>query len=238
MNMRLRLLLLPLLAAALPACAQSSAEGDAWFSYRDTYRTMIRFEKYGQPKQFLEHRLQVVVQGKDVPLDGVRLTLDGKATHLELQLDALGRTVFPLLKSAYDENAELRINRPAGAGAGTFALVPRISIAPRSDGIYDAADLRTACAQALDYLHSISDGNAAGKRCTGVAFSYLRNGAKSSVAFRPNAQGTSPLPASEGAAFPGSAGSYRVVIYRFADWPEKGQVVTETMPLAIAAWYE
>jgi hypothetical protein len=234
MNMRLRLLLLPLLAAALPACAQSSAEGDAWFSYRDTYRAMIRFEKYGQPKQFLEHRLQVVAQGKDVPLDGVHLTLDGKATHLELQLDALGRTVFPLLKSAYDENAELRINRPAGA----VTVVPRVSIMPRSDGIYEAADLRAACAQALDYLHSISDGNAAGKRCTGVAFSYLRNGAKSSVVFRPTAQSTSPVPASEGAAFPGSVGSYRVVLYRFADWPEKGQVVTETMPLAIAAWYE
>jgi len=235
MRTRLRILpLLPLLAAALPAFAQSSAEGDAWFSYRDTYRAMIRFEKYGQPKQLLEQRLQVIVQGRDVQLEGAHLTLDGKASHLELPLDGLGRTVFPLLKSAYDDNAELRINRPAGA----VTLVPRISIAPRADGIYDAADLRAACGQALDYLHSIGDAGANGKHCTGVAFSYLRNGAKNSVSFRPNAQSMSPVAASEGAAFPGSTGSYHVVIFRFADWPEKGQVVTEAMPLAIAAWYE
>jgi hypothetical protein len=234
MTIPLRFAILPLLAAALPACAQSGAAEGAWFSYRDTYRAMIRFEKYGQPKQFLEHRLQAVTQEKGATLDGVRLTLEGKTTRLELPLDALGRTVFPLLKSAYDENAELRVNRPAGS----ITLVPRITIAPRADGIYDAADLRAACAQVLDYLHSIADSGAAGKHCVAVAFSYPKGSSGSSAVFRPNAQSASPLPAAEGSPFPGSTGSYRVLTYRFADWPDKGQVVTDTMPLAVAALYE
>lgn len=230
----LRFAIVPLLAAVLPACAQSGPADGAWFSYRDTYRAMIRFEKYGQAKQFLENRLQVVVQDKGGSLEGAHLTLEGKTAHLELPLDALGRAVFPLLKSAYDENAELRINRPAGS----VALAPRITIAPRADGIYDAADLRTACAQALDYLHSVNDGGAAGKRCTGVAFSYPKNGVRSGVAYRADGASPSPLPAGDGAPFPGAGGNYRIVTYRFADWPEKGQVVTEAMPLAIAPCYE
>lgn len=235
MNTWRRFVLMPLLAVTLPACAQSSADDGAWFSYRDTYRAMIRFEKYGQPKQFLENRLQVIAKDKGASLEGAHLTIDGKATHLELPLDALGRTVFPLLKSAYDDNAELRINRPAGS----VNLVPRIAISSRPDGIYDAADLRAACGQALDYLRSINDGSAGGKRCTGVVFSYAKGAVKSSVVFRANAESVSPLPANDGVPpLPLAGGSYRVFVYRFADWPEKGQVVTDTLPLAIAPWYE
>jgi hypothetical protein len=225
--------LLAMLTAA-SAMAQKSEKEGAWFSYRDTYRSMIRFEKYGQPKQFLESRLQVVPREPGVTQDGMRLTLDGKSIHLELPLDPLGRTIFPLLKAAYDDNAELLVNRHEGS----VSLVPRVSIAARADGVYDAADLRSACKQMLQYLHYIEDNTHDGKHCTGVAFSYVKDNAGVTVNFRNPGHVPAALPVGDAMPFLEATGNYRVVIYRFADWPEAGQVVTDSVPLAIAAIFD
>ena len=99
-----------LLAAGLPAHAQ--APGDAWVSYRDAYKRMVVFEKYGKPKQLLQSTLQVAPKDKSAPLDGLRLTVSGKATQLNLPLDATGRAVFPLLKGFGREAMGSRVSSP------------------------------------------------------------------------------------------------------------------------------
>jgi len=254
-----------LVIGAADACAQTGSAGAAganrtvnaatrtetsWFSYRDTYQSMIRFEKYGKPKQFIENRLQVVPRdGKEPPTanpalggmdprEEVHLSLEGNTVHLNLPLDALGRAVFPLLKAAYDDNAELIVNRPAGS----VSLTPRISIISRADGVYDAADLRTACGQVLQYLEYVNNAGA-GKHCAGVQFIYVRDGAAVSVNFKGADQKQSALQFAEGKAFADDArgetgGTYRIVTYRFAAWPDKGQIVTNSAPLAVAALLE
>jgi hypothetical protein len=44
-----------LLLCLLPAFACAQEDSD-WIAYRDAYRQMIWFEKYGKPKQFLQNQ--------------------------------------------------------------------------------------------------------------------------------------------------------------------------------------
>ncbi|MBV6324212.1 hypothetical protein [Duganella violaceipulchra] len=223
--------LLLLCLALLPAFAGAQEDSD-WVEYRDAYRQMIWFEKYGKPKQFLQNHFRIRPRDKSVSMDGLRLTLNSKATHLALPLDALGRAVFPFSKAAYDDNAELTVNRKAGQlKSGAW-----VSIVTRPDGVYAAADLRTACDQLLAYLRY--SGEAAGKSCAGVQFSYPKNDG-SQVQFHAAGGAVSMLAAKEGPAFTGDViATFRVFVYRFAALPEAGQIVTSSTPLAIAALLE
>lgn len=202
-----------------------------WVSYREAYKQMIRFEKYGKPKNLIQSHYQAVPRDRSISLDGVRLAVSGASTHLELALDPAGRATFPLLKSAYDDNARVLLNRKAGL----FALQPRISIALRADGIYDTTELQAACEQALDYLRYIGKPGSQEMRCVGVRFSYARNAAGISIRFRSAERSTVPITLEEASAFPDDAAPVmKTATYRFADWPEKGQVVTQSAPAAIA----
>ncbi|MYM21506.1 hypothetical protein GTP46_02455 [Duganella sp. FT135W] len=215
----------------LPAFARAQEDAD-WIAYRDAYRQMIWFEKYGKPKQFLQNHLRLQPRDKNVAMDGLRLTLNSKTAQVTLALDALGRAVLPFSKAAYDDNAELVVNRKPGQ----FKAGPWVSIVTRPDGVYAVADLRTACEQLLAYLRY--GGEARGKSCVGVQFTYLKNDA-AQVQFRAAGGATSVLTAKEGPAFAGDAmQGFRVFAYRFAAWPEAGQVVTSATPLAIAALLE
>lgn len=217
--------------AMLPRAACAQADSD-WISYRDAYRQMIWFEKYGKPKQFLQNHYRLRPRDRNVAMDGVRLTLHGKATQVSLALDALGRAVFPFSKAAYDDNAELVVNRKAGQ----FKAGPWVSIVTRPDGIYAAADLRTACGQLLAYLRYA--GEDSGRSCAGVQFTYAR-GDSAQVQFHAASGAVVALAATEGPAFAGDVvQGFRVFAYRFASLPETGQVVTSTTPLAIAALLE
>ena len=221
-----------LLAAGLPAHAQ--APGDAWVSYRDAYKRMVVFEKYGKPKQLLQSTLQVAPKDKSAPLEGLRLTVSGKATQLNLPLDATGRAVFPLLKSAYDENAALVLSQ----SVGQYEFKPRISIAVHPDGVYEAAQLRAACEQALAYQRYVAPASVAGKKCVGVRFAYPKEDANVVVRVRHGGQDTL-LRVEEGAAFPGDAVEhFRIARYRFADAPAEGQVSTHQAPVSIAPVFE
>lgn len=223
--------LLLLCLALLPAFAGAQEDSD-WVEYRDAYRQMIWFEKYGKPKQYLQNHFRIWPRDKSVSTDGLRLTLNSKTAHLALPLDALGRAVFPFSKAAYDDNAELTVNRKAGQlRSGAW-----VSIVTRPDGVYAAADLRTACDQLLAYLRY--SGEAAGKSCAGVQFSYPKNDA-SQVQFHAAGGGIAMLAAKEGPAFTGDVvATFRVFVYRFAALPEAGQIVTSSTPLAIAALLE
>ncbi|MYM38820.1 hypothetical protein GTP27_05710 [Pseudoduganella sp. CY13W] len=214
-----------------PRTAAAQEEQD-WIAYRDAYRQMIWFEKYGKPKQFLQSHFRIRPREKGTSLDGLRLNLNSKTIQLSLPLDALGRAVFPFSKAAYDDNAELTLNR----NASQFRTAAWVSIVTRADGVYAAADLRTACEQLLAYQQYA--GAAPGKVCVGVQFSFLRSD-PAEVVFQPAGGASTLLAVREGAAFPADVQSgFRIVAYRFASFPENGRIVSSSVPLAIAALLE
>ncbi|HYD95068.1 MAG TPA: hypothetical protein VEC01_07075 [Noviherbaspirillum sp.] len=213
----------------LTADEAATQDGD-WIGYRDAYMQMIRFEKYGKPKQLLLHHFQVSPAEKGTPMEGVRLILSGSSMQLNLPLDAAGRAVFPLLKSAYDENARLMLNRRGNH----YLMQPRVSIAPRANGSYDSADLRAACEQALNYLRYIGKPGMQDKSCAGVRFSFPAAAGDPVVRFRSAEQAAAPLSSETGSAFQDDRTTFRIVDFHFSDWPQKGQVVTQGSPVAIA----
>lgn len=223
--------LLATAAAVGPAAAQARA--GEWVSYRDAYRIMVVFEKYGGPKNLLQSQLEVQARERGASLDGVQLVLAGKAIQLNLPLDPLGRITFPLQKAAYDENAALLLNRKGMP----FAVREQVTIAPRADGVYDTAELRAACAQALGFARYV-DASQRKRECVGVRFVFPK---KSDARARlRRADGSEqPLAAANGAAFAGDADDgFPVLNYRFGAGDGHVQVMTYDAPLAIVPVFE
>ncbi|MDB5755009.1 MAG: hypothetical protein JWR56_1437, partial [Massilia sp.] len=77
------------LSLAAGIAAAQAPDGE-WVSYRDAYRAMVVFEKYGKPKHLIQNHYQVMPREKGVPAEGLRLTLQGKTMQLNLPLDAAG----------------------------------------------------------------------------------------------------------------------------------------------------
>jgi hypothetical protein len=217
---------LALLLAAGPAFAQAH-DGDA-VSYRDAYRAMVVFEKYGGPKNLLVSQLQVLPRERGALGEGLQLTLAGKSTQVNLPLDPLGRTVFPLQKAAYDENASLVLNRK---GLG-FTLRPQVSIAVRADGLYEMADLRAACAQALGFARYV-DASRHARQCAGVRFLFPKK-AEGGARLRRPYSAEQVLPLANGELDEG----FPAATYRFTPDAERGQVATFNAPLAILPLFE
>ncbi|MES3025093.1 MAG: hypothetical protein V4857_26260 [Pseudomonadota bacterium] len=222
-----------LLAVATAAAAPREGE---WVSYRDAYRTMVVFEKYGKPKNLIQNHFQVAPKDRRIAFDGVQLALKGKTVQINLALDATGRvTFFPLLKAAYDENAELVLSRHLGP----LSFRSRVSIVARADGVYEAAELRAACEQALAYQRH-ADAALRGKKCVGVRFAFAPKTTGVNIKLRA-ADGVAPvgLPVVDGAAFADEPGEgFRTVNYRFGALPDTAQVLTQDAPLAIAPLFE
>ncbi|WP_229210387.1 hypothetical protein [Duganella sp. CF517] len=219
------------LAVAPTLCwAQQTSD---WISYRDVYRQMIWFEKYGKPKQFLQNHFRLRQREAGAHGEGLRLTLVGKTTRVDLPLDALGRAVFPFSKAAYDENAELVLNRPARQ----FSSGPWVSLVTRADGVYAVADLVAACEQMAAYLRYA--GVAGGKSCAGVQFSYAAGDAPQLKVVKGEGAAAVVLAGREGPAFAGDAPTgFRNFAYRFAAHPGGVQVLASGTPLAISALLE
>jgi hypothetical protein len=216
-----------LLTAGLAAAQARDGE---WVSYRDVYRSMVVFEKYGGAKNLLQAQLQVIPREPGTA-QAPQLTLSGKGTQLNLPLDATGRTTLPLLKAAYDENAVLVL----GSG-GPFVVRPRVSIVLRADGIYDTADLRTACEEAAGFARYV-DRAFGRKHCVAVRFVFAKK-SEAPMHVRRAGGGRASLPVTEDVAFPGDAdASFPVVVYRFAG-EERIQLATSKAPLAIVPLFE
>jgi hypothetical protein len=221
------------LAAVASTCVQAQAQAGEWVSYRDAYRAMVQFEKYGGPKNLLQSHLQVQSRDHAGLGDGAQLALTGKTTQLNLPLDALGRTVFPLQKTAYDENAILVLNRKGMP----FVLHPQVTIAPRADGEYDAANLHTACVQALGFARYV-DVSQRARQCAGVRFVFPKK-ASAGARLRHADGAEQALPVTAGAAFTGDPDEgFPIVTWRFGPGAERGQVITYDAPLAIVPIFE
>jgi hypothetical protein len=225
-----------------PVAEQMQAKADGveggWLSYRDAYRAMLWFEKYGKPKNLIQNRLQLIPKDPSASLDGLRLTLVTQSTQLNLPLDVTGRTLLPLLKAAYDENAELRLNRKMNQ----YRFQSRVSIVIRADGVYETADLRAACEQVLAYQRSV-ESSFQGKKCVGVRLAYSPKNqtitGEPVVELRNVNGNVSKLPVSAGSAFVGmSDEEFQIINASFSNWSEKSQLITRSMPLAISALFE
>lgn len=225
---------LALTAGLLAPVRAAAPEGD-WVSYRDAYRAMVVFEKYGKPKSLLQHQIQVVPRDKASLGEGVRLVLNGQDSQLNLPLDPTGRTVFPLLKAAYDENAALVLNRKLGP----FKLRARVTLVVRPDGIYDLGELRAACEQALEYARYL-DASYGKRSCTGVRFGFAHGGAVPAPVMRRGQPGdASELRMGEGPIFADDPDeSFRIVNLRFGAQAARAQVATQDAPLAIVPLFE
>jgi hypothetical protein len=233
---------LALLLAAIPAAARGEVHEDEWVSYRDAYRAMVVFEKYGGPKNLLVSQLQVSPRDRSADADGLELALAGRSGQVNLPLDALGRTVLPLQKAAYDDNSVLVLNRRADA----FVLRPRVSIAVRADGVYDAAELHAACAQALAFARWV-DASVRTRHCAGVRFVFPKKGGgrghvhrgDGPVSVRRGTGAEQGLPAATGPAFTGEEDEgFPTVTWRFGAPGEHAQVLTYNAPLAIVPVFE
>lgn len=225
---------LPAAGKNVSIASQAVKEGE-WLSYRDAYRIMLPFEKYGKAKNFLQNYYQVSPKDKSSSTDALSLTLQSKSVRLNLPLDVTGRTILPLLKLAYDENAELILNQKIDQ----FSFRSRIAIVVRADGVYETSDLREACEQALSYQNYLDASVLRGRKCVGVRFVYAKKQAESIVEFRAADRNPKALPISEGAAFWGQAPeNFTTMTYLFSVWPEKGQIITRNAPIAISAQFD
>lgn len=211
--------------------AASAAPGGEWVSYRDAYSAMVKFDKYGKAKHLIQNQYQVMAKDGHAAPEGLLLSLQGKSTSVNLPLDATGRTVFPWSKAAYDENAVLVLNRKVGQ----YVFRPRVSIIIRPDGVYEAAELRAACEQALAYQRQ-ADSTLRASRCAGVRFVFAKGVADPGVKLRKGV--VTALAAVDGPAFQDDPyQGFRVVNYRF-EAGDKAQVATPNVPLAINPVYE
>jgi hypothetical protein len=221
MRFRFPLLLL------LPAMAQAAPT--AWFSYRAAYHALARFETWPAPRDLIEMRFQIVTRDGAASTDGLRLTLSGRSGRTALPLDSAGQAVLPLSKQAYDDNAVLALDRPAG-----LAALPRVSIAVRADGQYDIARLRAACEQVRGFL-AYAQGRPA-PRCAGVRFAYRAGDGHATPTARHGGT-TQALAEQPGGAYTGERGTaWSAAEVRFADWPAGS--VTAPAPAVIDAVLE
>jgi hypothetical protein len=247
-----RPLFAPALAAVL-ACAGAPArageppaeprivilgERDAeWASYRHAYKAAAFFSAFTRTRPLIQAHMQIRPLKNDAPLDGMTIHLAGEHTSIMLAVDALGRATLPLLKEPYQDDAVLRLNR----GKGIYYFSGRYSVRERDDGAYPLADLRAACEQLLSAQRESGYRiRLIGKRCAGVRFVYPLAESASPVTVQAGGAAPAVLPLADGQPFEGSnsMGTYKIAIYRFADWPADVQLLAARRPLAIGTVYE
>ena len=222
-------------AAGKSVAVESPVEKPAdWLSYRDAYKAMLWFEKYGKPKNLIQNHYQISAKDKTASIGTLQLSLVSKSTRLNLPLDATGRTVLPLLKAAYDDNAELILNQKVNQ----YQFRARVSILIRPDGIYEASDLRAACEQLLAYQNTLANDGIRGKKCSGVRFVYAKKSPDTLVELRSSERAAQALPVMDGAAFSDENNdNFKIVSYVFSSGAEKIQLVTRNAPIAISAQF-
>jgi hypothetical protein len=209
-----------------PAMAQANSD---WVAYRDAYRAMVVFEKYGGPKSLLQQQLEVRPR-TPAALGGIELIVSGKTTQGHFPLDATLRTVFPLTRAPYDENAVLQLNQPLGA----FTVRPQVTLTLRPDNLYDSEQLRRGCEQALAFAQELTLLGA--RRCSGVRFVFNKGAPAAPVGVHGGEEGQ--LASAPGAPFAGDTdASFPIVTFRFSG-AGRVQLGTATTPLAITPLFD
>ena len=113
------------------------------------------------------------------------------------------------------------------------------AIVVRPDGVYESSDLREACEQMLSYQNYLDASVLRGRKCVGVRFVYPKKHANSVVEFRQADRTVKALPMSDGVAIWGQENeNFTIMTYLFSAWPEKGQIISRSAPIAISAQFD
>lgn len=210
-----------------------------WMSYRDAYKTMLWFEKYGKPKNLIQNHLQFVAAENMQTIENQEVTLIGKSIKISLPMDEIGRVALPLLKSAYDENAELIIHLATEQKSKQIKISNSISIVPRLDNTYDNAELYLACEQALQFQQFLGAESFKYKRCAGVRFVFSSADNVVSVKTKSgnNEEKTLPIALSFN-NLTGNITKLKTVSFSFQQTTEKVRIVTRSTPIAITPIFE
>ncbi|PWF44395.1 hypothetical protein C7C56_019320 [Massilia glaciei] len=236
------------LAALLPLAAGARGEApmqkvtivakkdSEWHSYRHAYSAAAFFEKFTRTRPLIQAHMQIRPNRKDLPMDGMRIELEGETSSADIAVDRIGRATVPMLKQAYVEDAVLRLNRLKG----NYHFSGRYSIREREDGVYRVADLRAACDQLLSAQRESGYRlRLIGKKCAGVSFIYALADAGKEIRFTDGTQRVTVLAAVDGQPFENDTmGLFKVARFRFADWPAEGTVTTSARPIAIGTVYD
>ena len=228
----------PVALPEAPSVTITEARDAEWAGYRHGYKAAAHYARITRTRPLIQAHMQIQPLDPALPLDGLKIFVVGATTSLEIPVDPIGRANLPLLKQAYDEDAVLRLNRQKGH----YRFSGRFSIRERDDGVYGAPELREACEQLLSAQRE--DGNLfrlLGKKCVGVRFVYALGDADAdaTIAFKDSTGKTGAIAPAPGQPFSGRPmGQYKVATYRFADWPQLGQVIAARRPLAIGTLYQ
>ena len=214
----------------------SAPQDSEWHSYRRAYKTTMAFARHTATRPLIQVHMQIRPLRPELPMEGLHIELLGETTSVGIAVDAIGRATVPLIKTAYDEDAVLRLNRQKGH----YIFSGRYSIRERDDGKYAAADLRAACEQLLSAQRESGYRlRLLGKRCAGIKFVYRLSEEQPRVVHVDASGAERVLPVSHGYPFENATmGTYQVAVYRLADWPAGGTVVAQTRPIAIGTLYE
>lgn len=220
----------------LPRVIVPAPQDSEWHSYRRAYKTTMAFARHTATRPLIQVHMQIRPLRPELPMDGLHIQLLGAKTSVGIPVDAIGRATVPLIKGAYNEDAVMRLNRQKGH----YIFSGRYSIREREDGRYPAADLRAACEQLLSaQRESGYQLRLLGKRCAGIKFVYRLSDPDPRVVHIDTGGTEQVLPVSHGYPFENATmGTYKVAVYRLADWPVSGTVVARTRPLAIGTLYE
>ena len=219
-----------------PSTVEIVAKRDAeWASYRHGYKAASKFELITRSRPLIQAHMQIVPRRPGLSLDGLKLQLAGASVTLDIPVDAIGRATLPMFKTAYDEDAVLRLNRQQG----NYRFSGRFSIREKESGAYSVAELRAACEQMIDAQRE--SGNRfrlMGKKCAGVRFIYPPT-STAGLRFQETNGKAGVIVTVDAAPFDNlPVGLHKVALYRFGDWPTQGEIVAAQRPLFIGALYE
>ncbi len=203
--------------------------------YRSIYQQMLLFEKYGGPKEFIENNYMVTPKDAKSSPDNLTLILTSKTMHLKLSVDHFGRINLPLLKIAYDEDAELILDRKISE----YNFKPQINIVVKRDGVYGVNILKIACEQALKYLRYADANSWRTQKCAGVKFFFAKTDSDAEIAiiggghtFRKFKMQSKMIPIET------SLDAIKMGRLAFSVRADLGEVHTNTIPLAIVPIFE
>lgn len=219
-----------------PRVIVSAPQDSEWHRYRRAYQTTMAFARHTATRPLIQVHMQIRPLHPDLPMEGLHIQLLGAKTNVGIPVDAIGRATVPLIKAAYDEDAVMRLNRQKGH----YIFSGRYSIREREDGKYPATQLHAACEQLLSAQRESGYRlRLLGKRCAGIKFVYRLSDPDPRVVYVDASGAERVLPVTQGYPFENATmGTYKVALYRLADRPASGTVVTQTRPIAIGTLYE
>ncbi len=216
------------------AAYAQTAVAEEWISYRSAYKVMLQFEKYGKPKHLLQSHLQLL-NGQGQAVSETQFNLQAKTFQMNLQIDPLGRVRLPLLKTAYDENAELRLAGPVQG----LHLRLSLALSLPYDGHFELSQLKLACEQALNFYLSVNDKRALSKRCQAILLVYPANIKMPAPQLKNESGAITSLTAVEQASLldQGLKGLSAYWV-KFSNFHEKSQIISQQAPLAVLPHFE